>query len=68
MPRDAAKAHAFEHRFQQAFFRRGKLDEFEPIETQRVFEQIGHSHAPEKLVTFATKLDNHVAQVNAAMA
>jgi hypothetical protein len=68
MPRDTAKTHALEYRLQQAFFRRRKFDEFEPIKTQRIIKQIGHDHAPVKMVTFATKLDNHIAQVNAAMA
>jgi hypothetical protein len=68
MPRNPAKSHAFEYGFQQALFRRGKFDEFEPIKTQRVIKHVGHHRAPVKLVTFATKLDNRVAQVNAAMA
>jgi hypothetical protein len=46
MPRNPAETHAFKHRFQKALFRRGKFDEFEPIESQRVFEQIGHIRAP----------------------
>ena len=40
MLRDAGEAHRFEHRFEDALFRRAELDEFEAVEAGGVFEQV----------------------------
>ena len=50
VPRDAGETHALEYRLQHAPFGRAELDELEPVEAQRIVEQIGHEHAPEIFV------------------
>jgi hypothetical protein len=42
VPRDADEAHRGENGFQHALFGRGKFDELEAVEAQRVFEQVSH--------------------------
>ena len=39
---DEGKAHRLEHRFDRALLRRAEFDEFEAVETDGVFEDIGH--------------------------
>ena len=55
---NAAEAHSFKGRFQHTFVGSGEFDEFETVETDRIFEQVGHqirpplSHAPLDWVQF----------------
>ena len=39
---DVGKAHRFENRFHHALFRGAEFDEFEAVEADGVFEEIGH--------------------------